>query len=116
MEEEINKFNAAEIVVGSMAGLFIDAICFLIDLTGIGLGIAPFIQSFAMFGFSWWLKSKGSSSAFKLNRQIARQLSNLLPLIPTVTVVFGIDVFMHNHPEKFAAAVAVAEKISKKPV
>lgn len=116
MEEETNKFNEAEIVVGSMGGLFVDGLCILLDLTGVGLGIAPFVQGSAMFGFSWWLKSKGSPNAFKLNRQIARQLSNLLPLAPTVTAVFLIDVFMHNHPEKFAAVAAVAEKISKKPV
>ena len=97
MEEETNKFNAAEIVVGSMAGLFVDGLCILIDLTGIGLGISPFIQGFTMFGFSWWLKSKGSPNAFKLNRQIGKQLSNLLPLLPTVTIVFWIDVFGHNN-------------------
>jgi|GEM_PF-1841134 hypothetical protein len=86
----------------------VDIICIVLDLTGVGLVVAPFLQSFALLCVRWWFKMKGDPNALRLNiKQIARYLSNVLPLVPTVTIVFLIDVYIHNHPEKFGSIQAV---------
>lgn len=97
---EHKKFTEAEIVVGLLViTIPVDAASFLIDWTGIGLFLAPVLQGAAMFATWFWLHSKGDTSSLKFGRQLGRYLSNLLPLLPTVTAVFLIEVYLHNHPE-----------------
>jgi hypothetical protein len=69
---ERKKFNAAEMLIGGMFTLGVDGICILIDLTGVGLAIAPIIQNFATFTMWWWAKSKGDPNAAKMGRQLAK--------------------------------------------
>ncbi len=98
--DEHKKFTEAEIIVGLLViTIPVDAASFLIDWTGVGLVLAPILQSAAMFATWLWLRSKGDTSSLKLGRQLGRYLSNALPLLPTVTAVFLIEVYLHNHPE-----------------
>lgn len=101
---EHNKFTESEVIVGVMLlTLPVDAFSFIIDWTGVGLAIAPILQSAAMFATWLWLRSKGDTTSLKFWKQLLRYLSNLLPLIPTVTIVFFIEVYLHNHPESGVA-------------
>jgi hypothetical protein len=50
---------------------------------------------------------KGDKNALKLGRQIAKYAANLLPFLPTLTPVFFIEAYIHNHPEKFALAAKI---------
>ncbi|MDO8470194.1 MAG: hypothetical protein Q7S84_04260 [bacterium] len=112
--DEHKKFTEAEMLVGVLLlTLPVDALSFLIDWTGIGLAIAPIIQSAAMFGIWLWLRSKGDTASVKLGKQLLRYLSNLLPLLPTVTIVFLIEVYLHNHPETSIAKVAQGVNAAK---
>lgn len=77
----------------------VDVVSFLIDWTGVGLFLAPILQGAAMFATWFWLHSKGDKSSLKFGRQLGRYVSNILPLLPTVTIVFLIEVYLHNHPE-----------------
>lgn len=94
---ENKKFSTIEIILGCCFTLFIDIICLLIDLIAIGLVISPIIQGGTTFATSWWLKSKGSKNAFKLNRQLTKQIVNFLPLLPTNTTVFAVEIWLHNN-------------------
>ncbi len=97
IEDERDPFNMVEIVIGVLFTLFIDILAFLIDLTGVGLAIAPILQTAANFVTSWWLKIKGSPNAFKTGRLIAKNIVSVLPLLPTNTTAFIIEVWLHNH-------------------
>ena len=99
MNENIKKFGEAEIILGISGALIVDGICALVDLTGVGTLITPLIQSGTMFCYSLWLHSKGDKNALKFNKQIIKQVSNLIPVLPTVTAVFLIDVIVHNNPK-----------------
>jgi len=98
MEGEIDKFKESEIIVGVMLTLGVDAICILIDLTGVGLFIAPILQSSITFAMWMWFKSKGGQKS-GLGKQIAKYAANALPIIPTTFIAFVIETFIHNHPK-----------------
>ena len=108
----MKKFTEAEFVVFGMLALIVDGICIILDFLVIGLALSPLIQGVASFGTSCLLKSKGDSGAFGMGRQFSKQLSNLLPVLPTVFAAFMIEAYIHNHPKKFGA-LAVVEKIGK---
>lgn len=95
---EINKFSEAEIILGSFYTLGIDLPCLLIDLTGVGLAIAPIIQGGVSFSMWAWFSSKGDTNYGKFGRQVVKLVANVLPLAPTTFIVFLIEVFIHNHP------------------
>ncbi|MDP1706645.1 MAG: hypothetical protein Q8L36_02390 [bacterium] len=97
LKDERDKFNAVEMIIGGCFTLFIDALALLIDLTGVGLVIAPIIQTIANFVTSWWLKIKGGPNAFKAGRLIAKNIVSLVPILPTNTTAFIIEVWLHNH-------------------
>jgi hypothetical protein len=99
MEENKEKFELAEIVLYSLGALFIDGLCLLLDLTLVGLLIAPIIQSLATFGFGFILRGKGDKEALSFKRQIGPQTLNFLPVLPTV---FGSSIrrmIAHNNPK-----------------
>lgn len=96
--EEGNKFSAAEIVIGTLFCLFIDILAILIDVTGVGLVIAPFLQAAGNLLTSWWLKMKGNGNAFKMGRQLTKNLVTIIPILPTNTTAFIIETWLHNHP------------------
>ena len=106
MEGEHRKFNEVELLLGGFFTLGADFICALIDWTGIGLIIAPFIQTFATFSMWLWFKAKGDQS-ISIGRQVAKYLANALPFVPTTLIAFVIEAFLHNHP-KVAAIAAKA--------
>lgn len=108
MNEEHKKFNEAEMLLGGFFTLGVDSVCFLIDWTGVGLAIAPIIQSFTTFTMWWWFKTKGDPNTLKTGRQVAKYAANFLPLIPTTFTAFAVEVYIHNHPERFAAIQKVA--------
>lgn len=112
MEEEVNKFTEAELVVYGMLALGVDGICALLDVLVIGLVISPIIQGAASFGTSLLLKNKGDDGAFGFGRQLAKQASNLLPVLPTVFTLLMIEAYIHNNPRKFGA-LAAAGKLGK---
>lgn len=115
-DQELNKFSEVEILIGSCFAITIDSICFLIDWTGVGLAIAPFLQSGAMFILTMWSWSKGDTASLRMGRQIVKHASNWLPLIPTVLTVFLIEVYLHNHPKVAGAAgKALGSKNIKSP-
>jgi hypothetical protein len=110
MEENKQKFELAEIILYSLGALFIDGLCFLLDLTVIGLLIAPIIQSLATFGFAFILRGKGDKESLSLKRQIGPQTLNFLPALPTV---FGSSLrrmIIHNNPKAGLMAGKIATK------
>ncbi|MBI5732905.1 hypothetical protein HY967_03030 [Candidatus Jorgensenbacteria bacterium] len=112
-EEEINRYNETELIAGSIIMLGIDGVCFIIDWTGVGLAIAPIIQAGGTGALTMWAWRKGDTQALKMGRQVAKYASNALPLLPTLTLMFLIEAYMHNHPEKFAAAEKLAGATTK---
>ena len=120
MENEHNKFGIVETVFGLLVFFPLDLVCILIDLTGVGLAIAPCIQGLATFVMRWWFKSHGDQNALAFNgKQVARYLSNLLPLLPTLTTIFLLDVYTHNNPgsgiAKLEQKVGKAASVGTKP-
>ncbi len=99
-ETEIKKFSEAEMLLGGLFTLFIDLISALIDATGIGLAIAPFLQSLVTFIMWMWFKSKGDKTSGDAGKQVAKYAANILPIIPTTFIVFIISAYLHNHPKK----------------
>jgi len=112
MENEDNKVSMVEMVLWLLLFTIpVDAISAILDTTGVGAAIMPFFQGGMMFVMrAWFYSSKHDADAMKINgKQLTRLVSNLLPWIPTVTIVFLIDAYMHNHPNKavqFASAAA----------
>lgn len=107
LEDNREDFNMVEIVVGICFTLFIDILALIIDLTGIGLIIAPFLQTAANFVTSWWLKIKGSPNALKIGRLFAKNIISIIPILPTNTTAFIIEVWLHNHlPKKLQGKMA----------
>jgi len=100
MEEEIKKFSTAEIVIGGLFTLGVDGVSALLDLVPIiGWMIATGVQAGTSFGTSFWLMSKGGKRAMKLERQLIKQISNILPLVPTTFTAFMIETALHNNPK-----------------
>ncbi|MDI6733952.1 MAG: hypothetical protein QMD50_00455 [Patescibacteria group bacterium] len=104
MNEEHNKYKEVEMLFGCLFTLSVDGVCFILDWTGIGDIITPFIQSAGTACLSLWAWRKGDKASLKFGRQAAKYASNALPWIPTLTAMFIIETYMHNHPEKFALA------------
>ena len=106
MENDDNKVNGVEMALWLLlVTIPVDAISALVDATGVGAAIVPFFQSGAMFVVrAWFYFSKQDQNAMRADgKQLTRYLSNVLPFVPTVTIVFLIDVAMHNNPERFRA-------------
>ncbi|MEX1014476.1 MAG: hypothetical protein WDZ80_04930 [Candidatus Paceibacterota bacterium] len=99
MSSKEKKFNEAEIIIGGLATLGVDAVAFLLDLTAIGYIIATPLQAFTSFMTSLWASSKGDLEAFKAKRQVIKQASNFLPWVPTCFVFFVWEVVKLNNPE-----------------
>ncbi len=91
------KYNLAEIVIGVLLFLMIDLIALGLDLTGIGSIIAVVLQSGGVLIMNLWALSKGDKNSLKISRQIIKYLANVLPILPTCTLVFLIDVFLLNY-------------------
>lgn len=108
--DEDNKITESEMVVGGLLTLGVDGVCALIDLTGVGLAVAPVIQSFTVFAIDKWVENKGGEP-FGLGKQFAQYGASLIPVVPTTTGTFAIRVFMHNHPKITEAAGKVVGKI-----
>ncbi len=94
---DYKKFSASEIVIGVLFWLSVDGVAALLDMTGLGYLLATPLQSVSSFITSWWLSKKGGEKTpWGLKRQIMKQVSNFLPIIPTVTTSFIIEVVIHN--------------------
>lgn len=101
-KEEINSVTESEIIVWLVFLLGFDGVCILLDLTGVGMGIAPFLQGAGTFSSGiWFEKSKGDKNAMKMQRQLIKYISNIAPFLPTLSIAFAIETYVHNHPEKF---------------
>ena len=95
--DEDKKIGSGELLVFSFLFLFVDVICFLIDWTGVGMGITPAIQGFVLFFMDKFLMGKGSKSASKMGRKIAKYAIQLIPMLPTLVTTFIIEVAIHNN-------------------
>lgn len=117
-DEEVNEVTESETIVWLFFLFGIDSICILIDITGVGMVIAPFIQSVGTFSSALWFKgAKGDESTMKLQRQLIKYIANVAPLLPTLSIVFLIERYIHNHPEKFEKLNEALDKTAntKKP-
>ena len=103
--EKHNKFSEAEMLLGVFFFGGLDVIAILIDVTGVGLVIAPVVQSFATLSQTLWFWSKGDKNAIKFGRQVAKYAANALAVVPTLTIAFIVEAQMHNNP-KIKAAVS----------
>jgi hypothetical protein len=110
--EEGNKFTESEIVVGSLFALGVDGICGFIDFTGVGLGISPVIQGFAIFAIDKWVGNKGGIT-LGVGKQMTQYAAGILPVLPTTTAVFAIRVFVHNNPKIAKVATRAAGPAGK---
>ena len=105
-----DNFTMAEMALGIMYTLTTDTICLILDYTVIGAFISPAIRNGVAFTIWLWLKSKNDPHVKKMGRWIARGAGNFVPWIPLFinTFMFIADVYIHNHPEKFAIVEKVA--------
>lgn len=99
--EEKKKFNTSEVVLGSIITLLVDLTALVFDFlspftAGITMVFGIILQSIISFATSWWLMSKGGKRAWRIERQLIKQLSNFLPVIPTAFTAFIIEVVLHN--------------------
>ncbi len=94
-----NKYLEAELIIGGLFFLTIDGVCALIDVTGVGLAIAPVIQAAGTGAMTFWGYMKRDSAALKTSHQITKYALNLLPLLPTLFTSFVIQTYIHNHPK-----------------
>ncbi len=112
MEQEaaLPKVSLGEIVLFGLILFIVDVFCTLLDFTGIGAAVTPFIQAgFTAMMTAWFYWSKKDKAVTKLGRQIIKYASNLLPWVPTLFVVFVVEAYMHNHPKQ--AGVPIVEKM-----
>ena len=85
----------------------------IMELFGIGLILSPIIESFFTFGTWLFFKSKNDPYANKLGANLVQYLANAIPFIPSILIAFLIKVYIHNHPEKFAAFEKLAGGTAK---
>lgn len=112
-----NPVSEAEMILWSFFLLGLDGICIVIDLTGVGLAIAPFLQGFGTFlNGMWFQKAKGDEGAVKFQRQLIKYVSNFFPFLPTLFIAFAVETYIHNHPKSGIAEKAkkIADAIPKK--
>lgn len=113
--EERPKFGIAETFLWTVFALTVDGICALIDITGVGMAIAPFIQGLGTIVFGFVLINKGNSDGLKTGRLIFKLLLHILPATPyiitalTTTIPFWVETFIHNHPKFLEKATAFAQ-------
>ncbi len=101
------RFTAAEIIIGGIFTLSVDIISALLDvIPAIGWFIATLLQAVTSFSTTLWLMFKGGKKAAGLERQLIKQLSNVLPLVPTTFTAFMIETKLHNSPK-------LAQKMAK---
>lgn len=110
---ELKKFHGSELVLGGLLFLSLDAGAALIDFTGVGLALSPVLQGTATTASAFWFKSKGSKKATGIGRMLSKYLANFLPVLPTLTVTFFIEAYLHNHPEKLKVAGKLAGKAAQ---
>ena len=110
-ESGVNKITESETLVFTLLLVLpVDIMGFFIDWTGIGLIFVPFIKGAASAITYFFFKGKGGGAG--ASKQAAKLFGkyigvNAIPLWPTTTTLFLLDVYMHNHPEKFKAVNAV---------
>ena len=78
----------------------IDGIAILLDLTGVGMAIAPVLQSFAMGAMIFWFWTRGNKQAIQLGRVVAKFAATAIPIVPTNLIIFAVSSYYHNHTEK----------------
>lgn len=110
-ENDHNPFIGAEIILGGLVFLGVDVISLIIDLTGIGMAVAPVLQSGSVVALSLWSQTKGGKNTFSFSRQLVKHASGIIPLIPTTVFIFALDVYLHNHP---TSAISQVSKLSIK--
>ncbi len=91
----MKKFSFIEIVILGFSFLIIDLLCIIIDGLSIGI-VSPIIQSLTLIGLNLIQLSKGDKDSLKLKKQFTKYLSQILPYIPTLTIVLLITAFSHN--------------------
>jgi len=111
-EDQRNDVSQAETIVWLAFLIGFDGICVILDLTGVGMGIAPFLQGVGTFSSGMWFqKAKGDKNAMKMQRQLIKYISNVAPFLPTLSIAFVIEAYMHNHPEKFEKLEKALDKV-----
>lgn len=104
------EYTTVELILGIMFFGTIDLIALIIDLTGVGMAIAPFIQAGGNGVMYYWSWTKGDAAALRLGRMLTKLSVNIIPFLPTLTTVFIIETWLHNHPKATAVASKVAGK------
>ena len=94
--KKVRAFMEVEIIGGVFMMFIFDGIAIMIDLTGVGLAIAPFLQAAATAISNGWMAMKGNKGAMKIGNQVAKYAANFLPVVPTNTIVFAYGVWSTN--------------------
>lgn len=97
--DEGNKYNEAEIIIGTLFLLGVDGLCFILDLTVVGTFISRVVKWASQAGMLWLANSKGDKNALKMGRVLAKFALNAVPFLPTLTTIFLIETYLHNHPK-----------------
>lgn len=111
-----DDFTLSETMVGFLYTFTTDAMCLALDYTVIGAVISPVLRN-GVAGSLWlWFRAKNDPHVTKIGRWAFKGIANVIPWIPLFvnTVMFVVEVYIHNHPEKFAVAEKVAGAASGK--
>jgi len=105
---EHKPYNEVETVI--YGTFLLGADIALAILSGASLGILVLLATLIkwcangiMILIAW---SKGDKQALSTGRVIAKFAVNAIPILPTLTTIFLIERYIHNHPESFAAKTA----------
>ncbi len=109
ISEVTNKFELSEIVVGTIYTFTTDGLCALLDIFTLeSFAVASWVIRNGVAGTIWmWFYAKKDPHVKKAGRLIFKGFANATPLFIN-TIMFLIEVYIHNHPEKFAALEKVA--------
>lgn len=110
MGKEHKKYSEVEILLGTFLFLGCDGICFLIDWTGVGIIVSRVIKWAANGAMMYVAWQKGDTNALKSGRVIGKFAVNTVPFLPTLTTIFWIETYLHNHPKIAGTAGAAAGK------
>ncbi len=113
--EENNKFTESELIIGGLGALFFDIVCGVIDFLSAGIG-ATFTWVFqlaATGAIEWWVSQKGGSLGIFDAKRLTKYASNILPVVPTVFLIFLFSTMTHNHPKITAVATKAAGPAGK---
>ncbi len=105
-----DNFTLSETMVGFLYTFTTDVISLALDYTVIGAVISPVLRN-GVAGSLWlWFRAKNDPHVTKIGRWVFKRIANVIPWIPLFvnTVMFVVEVYIHNHPEKFAVAEKVA--------